>query len=156
MRLPLILTIFAFCSIFTSCAKAQDLTTAQETPTVQKTKTTALTEAQAIEFAEKYIERNGYTDLPADKETLDRESIEWDANVDEMLKSRQNTLERKAYGVSNGRKGNIAGWTIVFRYESSSDKETRKNGRAVTMNLDGSNARVEHVDFILAKVEKRL
>lgn len=154
MRLQLIITILTVVCFATSCAKAQEVLIVQETPTkpTQQTKITELTEAQAIEFAEKFIERNGYTNLPPDKENLASESIEWESNADEMLKTRHNTLERKAFGVSRGRKGNSAGWTVVFRYKGSKSK----NGRAVTMELDGSKARVEHVDFILAKVDKKL
>ncbi|MBC7797747.1 MAG: hypothetical protein H7Z37_12815 [Pyrinomonadaceae bacterium] len=118
----------------------------------QQIEVTKLTEQQAIEFAEKFIKRNGYTDLPPDKENLAYESIERESNVDEMLKTRHNTLERKAFGISRGRKGNSVGWTVVFKYKGSKSK----NGRAVTVDLDGSKARVEHVDFILAKVDKKL
>ncbi len=69
--------------------------------------------------------------------------------MDAMLKERHDTLERKAYGVVRERKGGSAGWTVVFRYKHPSDREERRIGRAVTMNLDGSDTRVEHVDFIL-------
>ena len=45
-----------------------------------------------------------------------------------------------------------------FLLEKAMPKLTnqRSNGRAVTMNLDGSEMRVEHVDFILKKVGKKL
>lgn len=154
MRLPLIITILSIVCLAASCVKAQELPVVQETLTkpAQQTKATELTETQAIEFAEKFIAQNGYTDLLPDKENLAYESIEWESDVDEMLKTRHNTLERKAFGISHGRKGNSVGWTVVFKYKGS----TSKNGRAVTMDLDGSKARVEHVNFILAKVDKKL
>lgn len=154
MKLLLILTIVACVNI--SCAKPRVSSAARETPAREFDGKNGLTEAQAVELAEKFIARNGYTDLPPDKENLSLESIEWESDVDEMLKGRYNTLERKAFGVSKGRKGGAKGWTVVFRFKDRSDEQTRKNGRAVTMNLDGSKARVEHVDFILAKVEKEL
>jgi hypothetical protein len=98
--------------------------------------------------------RNGYTDLPRSKdksklsfELLDNSS----GNLDQTLASRQDTLERKAYGIARERKGK-SGWTIVFRYRNGNPE----NGRAVTMDLDGSNIRIEHKDFILSKVDKRL
>ncbi len=158
MRLALIITISIVVCFAASCAKAQELPVVQEIPTkpTQQTQTAELTEAQAIEFAEKFIAQNGYTDLPPDKENLAHESIEWESNLDEMLKMRHDSLERKAFGISRGRKGNSVGWTVVFKYKSASDRATSKNGRAVTMNLDGSKARVEHVDFILAKVDRKL
>lgn len=154
MKLTLITAIVIFTCFATSCDKTQEILISQETPTTpaQQTKVIELTEAQAIEFAEKFIAQNGYTDLPSDKENLAYESIEWESDVDEMLKTRHNTLERKAFGISRGRKGNSVGWTVVFKYKGSKSK----NGRAVTMGLDGSKARVEHVEFILAKVDKKL
>ena len=113
-----------------------------------------LTQSEAVALAEKFIARNGYTDLPPDKTKLSYESIEWEENVDRMLEQRHDTLERRAYGVVSGRKGGEPGWTVVFRYKHPSDREMRSNGRAVTMNLDGSKPRVEHVDFILRHAKK--
>lgn len=159
MRLPLVVTILTAISSVASCAKAQELPAAQDgwTKSAQLSQMIVLTEAQAVEFAEKFIERNGYTDLPPDKDNLAYESIERKSDVDEMLKMRYDTLERQAFGISRGRKGiPDSGWTVVFRYKNSSDQTTSKIGRAVTMNFDGSAARVEHVDFILAKVDKKL
>ncbi len=158
MKLPLIITILTVVCFAVFCTNAQELTVVQKTPMkpTQQKKVTKLTEAQAIEFAEKFIVRNGYTELPLEKENLAYESIEWKSNVDEMLKMRHDTLERKAFGISRDNKGNSAGWTVVFKYKNLSDDQTPKNGRAVTMNLDGSKARVEHKDFILAYVDKKL
>jgi len=114
-----------------------------------------LSEAEAISFAEQFIARNGYTDLPPDKSKLANERIEWESNLDEMLKERRDTLERKAFGLI--REGKSAhGWTIVFRYKHPSSRQMRRNGRAVTMNLDGGEMRVEYVDFILRYVDKKL
>jgi hypothetical protein len=154
MRLSLLITILTVFCFVASCGKAQELPIVQETLTkpTQQAEVTELTEAQAIEFAVKFIQRNGYTDLPPDKENLAYESIEWESNVDEMLKRRYNTLESKAFGISRGRKGGSAGWTVVFKYKDSASK----NGRGVTMNLDRSEAKVEHVEVVLAKVDKRL
>lgn len=124
--------------------------------TLQQTTVAELNEEQAIAFAEKFIAQNGYTDLSPNKENLVYESIEWESNTDEMLKGRHNTLERKAFGVLSGRNSGRQGWTVVFKYKNPSDRAARKNGRAVTMDLDGSNGRVEHKDVILAKVDKKL
>lgn len=113
-----------------------------------------LSEEEAIRLAEQFIAQNGYTDLPPDRSKLAYETIEWESNIDEMLKVRRDTLERKAYGIVRGRKGGAAGWTVVFRYKHPSSRQMRRNGRAVTMNLDGSEMRVEHVDFILKYAKK--
>jgi hypothetical protein len=108
-----------------------------------------LTQSQAVELAERFIAQNGYTDLPPDKRKLSHETIEWESDVDTMLQQRHDTLERRAYGFRSGRKGRESGWTVVFRYKHPRDPRMQSKGRAVTMNLDGSKARVEHVDFIL-------
>ena len=126
------------------------------TTEVRETKTAELSESQAVQLAETFIAQNGYTDLPPDREHLAYETIEWESKIDEMLRTRHDTLERKAYGISRGRKGDSFGWTVVFKYRHPSYREMHKNGRAVTLNLDGSEMRVEHVDFILGKVERRL
>jgi hypothetical protein len=107
-----------------------------------------LSEAEAVKSAERFIVQNGYTDLPPEKDKLASESFELESSIDERLKRRHNTLERKAYGVQRGRKNGSPGWTVVFRYRHPSDPQMRRTGRAVTMNLDGRDMRVEQVDFI--------
>jgi len=113
-----------------------------------------LTQAEAVTFAEQFIAQNGYTDLAPDKTKLSYETIEWESNVDRMLKERHGTLQRRAYGIVRGRKGGSAGWTVVFRYTHPIDRRARSTGRAVTMNLNGSEPRVEHVDFFLRYAQK--
>lgn len=115
-----------------------------------------LSKDEAIRLAEQFIAVNGYTNLPPDKRKFAYEKIEWESNIDDILKERHDTLEQKAYGVLRGRKSGSAGWTVVFRYKHPTGQEERKIGRAVTMNLDGSDTRVEHVDFILRSVKERL
>ncbi len=111
-----------------------------------------LNRQQAVQAAEKFIVQNGYTNLPPlpGNTKLAPESLEWTSDRAEMLKERYNTLERKAYGFVAHGKGK-PGWTIVFRYKHGSNP---RNGRAVTMDLDGQNKRVQHVDFILSKCHK--
>lgn len=112
-----------------------------------------LDEQTAIQAAEKFIADNGYTDLPSlkDPRQLTNESIEWESDPEKKLQFRRDTLERKAYSISpHGKNG--AGWTIGFRYKNGDTK----TGRAVTMDSDGGNIRVEHVDVFLQKLEKKL
>jgi hypothetical protein len=118
-----------------------------------------LTEAEAIRLAEQFIVQNGYTDLPTikDKTKLSHEGIDF-ADPDDRLKQRFNTLERKAYAVGKGdvRKD---GWTIVFRYNANNerarriipnyDRHIKTVGRAVTMEADGSDIRMQHQDIYL-------
>lgn len=113
-----------------------------------------LSEAQAVALAEKFIAQNGYTDLPAEKDKIVNESLELTPKVDEMLRRRHNSLKREAYGVGRGRKNGAPGWTVVFQLAGDDGKG--RLGRAVTMNPDGRRMRVEHVPFILRRVEKRL
>ena len=115
-----------------------------------------LSKDEAIRLAEQFIAVNGYTNLPPDKRKFAYETIEWESNIDDILKERHDRLEQKAYGVLRGRKRGSAGWTVVFRYKHPTEQEEGKIGRAVTMNLDGSDTRVEHVDFILRFVEEKL
>ena len=120
----------------------------------QSQKRRPLTQAEAVALAEQFIEQNGYTDLPPDKTKLSYETIEWESNVDKMLEQRHDTLERNAYGFRSGRRGREPGWTVVFRFKHPGDPQMESTGRAVTMNLDGSKPRVEHVDFILKYATK--
>jgi len=55
-----------------------------------------LPEAKAVRIAEEFVAQNGYTDLPADKSKIAHETVEFARNLDELLKMRANTLERKA------------------------------------------------------------
>ena len=115
-----------------------------------------LSEEQAVRLAEEFVAQNGYTESRPDKSKFAHETIEWTSNIDDLLKQRHDTLEPKAYGIRHGRKSGAPGWTVVFRYSHPSSKQEHRNGRAVTMNLDGGGLRVEHVDFILKNVERKL
>jgi cell division protein FtsL len=64
-----------------------------------------LSETEAVKLAERFIAQNGYTDLPPEKDKLANESFELAESLEEKLKMRRDTLERKAYGISSGRKG---------------------------------------------------
>lgn len=131
-------------------------------------------EAKAIRVAEEFIAENGYTDLPANRSKLSHETVEFYKNIDELLQERANTLERKAYGVlygGSGTKIGKKGWTIAFRYKNLSDdyykslsrefgkkitKESHPLGRTVTMDENFQNLLVEHKDFPLLNVDKKL
>lgn len=156
MRLFLVILLFSMHSLNFSCAESENFSALNSEPPIQIDYGDTLTEKQAVLLAEKFVSQNGYTDLAPDKEKIAYESIGRESSLDELLKSRHNTLERKAFGVSSGRKGTNRGWTVVFKYKVRSGMVNDKNGRAVTMNLDGSEMRVEHVDFILSKVGRKL
>ena len=104
-----------------------------------------LSKSDAIEIAEKFILENGYTDAPSNqiKEDLDYESIEWANDQNELLNQRFNQLKSSAIGIKKGRKGGEPGWSVAFDIV---DAKSNNNCRVVTMNLDGTDIRVEHVD----------
>jgi hypothetical protein len=113
-------------------------------------------EAKAVRLAEEFIARNGYTDLPPDRDGLSYETVEWGPNDEETLRRRRDTLGRKAYGVRHGgRMGAKGGWTVVFRAPARYGDDGVVWGRAVTMDKDFQNLRVEHKDFPLAKVDRK-
>ncbi|MBC7930254.1 MAG: hypothetical protein H7Z38_06750 [Rubrivivax sp.] len=112
-------------------------------------------EAKAVRIAEQFIARNGYTDLPPEMINLAYENIEWEDSIDEMLKSRHNTLERKAYGIRYSGKMNGPGWVVAFRHRKNYGKEFIGVGRAVTMDENFENLLVEHKSFPLANVHKK-
>ena len=188
-------TIFALTTFFTGIAivaiftirysqtfaqtenvKAVESRVPTETKADGKTETQIeeLPEAKAIRIAEEFVAQNGYTDLPADKSKIAHETVEFARNLDELLKMRADTLERKAYGIlykATGTKMGEKGWTVVFREKNVSDdyyksisqstgkKITRENfpiGRAVTMNANFENLLVEHKVFPLQNVDKKL
>jgi hypothetical protein len=111
-------------------------------------------ENKAVRSAEEFIAQNGYTDATPDKAKIVDESIESYLSLDEMLTSRRNSLESKAFGVSHTGRGREKGWTVVFAYKD--EKMRKENGRAVSMNEIFGNMRVEHKDFILDNIDKKL
>lgn len=113
-------------------------------------------EAKAVRLAEEFVARNGYTDLPPDRDALSYETVEWGPNDEETLRRRRDTLGRKAYGVRyGGRMGAKGGWTVVFRAPARHGDVGVVWGRAVTMDKDFRNLLVEHKDFPLGKVDKK-
>jgi hypothetical protein len=102
---------------------------------------TAIPESEAIRRAEQFIAANGYTDLRANTSRLTPEAIVLSSSVEEELKLRHDTLERKADGAFGG----PGGWTIYFRYKYRGmlDAEAR---RAVVMGPKGDHIRIMHQD----------
>lgn len=160
--------IFGFLfSVNCETAKVEQKPVRTKTAIVEeKSETPKTQEEKAIRLAEEFIARNGYTDAPADKDNLSHETVEFYDDIDELLKRRRETLEAKAYSVLPHGRGGQKGWTVVFRYSQkfrdnfkakdnpASNRE--KTGRAVTMNENFQNLLVEHKDFLLDKIEKKL
>ena len=128
-------------------------------------KATETDEEKAIRLAEEFVAINGYTDVPADKEHLTHETVEFYDNIDELLSERKNTLESKAYGVSDFGRMMGKGWTVVFRHKDyrftdklpeNLKKLYQNAGRAVTMDESFQDLRVEHKIFPLGNARKKL
>ena len=104
--------------------------------------------AKAIATAEQFVKDNGYTDASENvlKSRLDHESLEFGQNRAEMVKIRFNTLRPKAIGIRKGKKGATPGWSVAFEYTKSDSPDTC---RVVTMNPDGTDIQMQHVDGLL-------
>ena len=102
-----------------------------------------LRQPQAIELAETFILENGYTDAPREeiKERLDFESLEWMVDRQQLLQQRFDSLRREAIGIRPRRRGG-PGWSVAFAFVHHGAHRCR----VVTMNPDGTQIRIEHVD----------
>ena len=100
-----------------------------------------ISESEAIRRAEQFIAGNGYTDLPADRSRLTPEPVVLSSSVEDELKQRHDTLERKADGASGG----AGGWVVYFRHKDRGklEPETR---RAVVMGPKGDHIHIMHQD----------
>jgi hypothetical protein len=101
-----------------------------------------ISESEAIRLAEDFIIRNGYTDLPPDpdRRKLTAEPVVLASTVDEELRLRHDTLERKADGAYGG----AGGWMVYFRYKN--DKLDPDWRRTVVMDARGRHIRIMHQD----------
>jgi hypothetical protein len=113
-------------------------------------------EQKAVIAAQSFITLEGYTDGSVDNSNIAIECVEGVDNPEENFWSKYDTLEEIAYGISHVGRAGGRGWTVVFRYTERMGNARWKIGRAVTMDENFRNLRVEHKDFFLNKVEKKL
>lgn len=108
----------------------------------------ALSQGAAVALAESFIAKNGYTTLPREQinRNLHPESLELYGSREEQLRQRFNTLEPKAIGIKRGARGRQNGWSVAFEYVGASAKS--ETCRVVTMDEDGTNLTVQHVNGI--------
>jgi hypothetical protein len=118
------------------------------TLSIEASSAQALTKNAAVTVAQKFVVENGYTDAPRRevKDKLDPESLELSAGRDSVLSGRINTLRRVAIGIKFGAKYKAAGWSVAFDYVGGGPSP--RNCRVVTMDEDGTNIRMQHVDGI--------
>jgi hypothetical protein len=90
----------------------------------------------AVRCAEEFVRRNGYTLEPATG-PISTESV-----YSPTLEERRGTL----LGSAAGYRQHSSGHRVFFKFSSA----TESHARAVTMNADFDNLRVEHQDFFLS------
>ena len=107
-----------------------------------------LSAEEAVALAEALIRRIGYSDSPPERiEGLTAD--EW-----EFANSWRNYLQSRAFGYKHeGKRGR--GWTVIFCHTAKFE-ESEPSGRAVTMNEDGTDIRLEHKEIYLWAAEQRL
>jgi hypothetical protein len=95
-----------------------------------------LSAEEAVALAEAFVRKIGYSDSPPERiEGLSAD--EW-----EYANSWRNYLQPRAFGYKHeGKRG--PGWTVIFCHTAKFE-EREPLGRAVTMNEDGSDIRLEH------------
>lgn len=113
-------------------------------------------EDKAVRLASEFITRNGYTALPPNRSDLLTETVETADSIEGMLLDRFDTLEPTPYGLRYGNRNGEGGYTVVFRYTNRMGDSSQDCGRAVTMDADFQNLRVEHKNFPLGNVHKKL
>lgn len=112
--------------------------------------TDQITKEQAVKLAEQFIIDNGYTNLPVDKSKLSYELFDqYENNVDSILKRRHNTLQPKAFCISEDKDR----WDVGFLSTGvdlskldSIQRQTNLSGRAVIVMKDGKEIRIAHKD----------
>lgn len=117
-----------------------------------------VTKEQAIKLVEQFIVDNGYTTLPADKSKLNFELFDrYENNVDSILKHRQNTLQQKAFCISEDKDR----WDVGFLSTSvdlneldSIQRQTNLSGRTIIVMKDGKEIRIAHKEPLFSQFKK--
>lgn len=107
-----------------------------------------LTQSEVIRLAEQFIAENGYTNTQANKTKLRYELFDrYENNVDSILKHRHNTLQPKAFCISEDEDR----WYIGFLSTKvdpntldSLQRQTDLPGRAVIVTKNGKDVRIAH------------
>ena len=108
---------------------------------------------EAIRIAEDFVKINGYTTNPADTTKLSYEFMDniGYENLGQLLKSRHNTLQAKAYDISK----TYYHWYVTFLYTPKLIDSTRAvSGRVIIMNRDGKKIYMAHQDVLISPTVK--
>ena len=117
---------------------------------------TTLREADAIAIAEEFVRTNGYVARKdADPVRANRESLDPDLPIEDLLNQRAGTLISSACGVSPSTEQE--GWLVAFCYDPrqftpSSDLErfVHSVGRGVFITAGGQPPQIVHQDLLLS------
>jgi hypothetical protein len=111
-----------------------------------KAQANELLQQEALGVAERFVVENGYTDASREriKKQLVLENIELSSNTEEILRQRFNSLKAKAIGLRKKHRRYSDGWSVAFEYVGAESNSS--HCRIVTMKLDGTELRIEHVD----------
>src|SRR6266699_2603024 len=104
----------------------------------------------AVRCAERFVVEQGYTELPGltDTTLIVPEGIEWSSSKAEWRSQRHGSLEPRAVGVCTDPKDYP--YTVVFSYRKA------RGARGVTLDASFGSLRMQHRDFRLDAVAKRL
>ena len=122
----------------------------QQLKSKSSTKMTKMNEAEVVAIAERFVSQQGYTDKPADKSQLVRESLERSSDVEKILASRHDTLLPKAFGIVPA--GKSSAWLVIFQFKNHTPE--RNTGRAVSVVENGKTVRIIHQDILLKAATK--
>jgi len=145
MKLKLVISLYALLLGQSSCKNDQ-------------TSKAVTSQEQAVKAAEIFVRNNGYTLYPADKSNLSYELFDGAyANDDTVLYHRHNSLHPKAYFISE----DSSTWYIGFvssRVDtlklSVNQKQNNLSGRAVIVEKNGREIRMEHKDPLFSYFKK--
>lgn len=106
----------------------------------------AITKDEAVAVAERFIQEQGYTHVPATVKgnAVVLESITWSEHEEDLFRQRFNSLHPRAIGIKRTDHPVPGGWGVAFDYVT--DYANEDICRVVTMNADGTNLRVQHVE----------
>ena len=117
----------------------------------------SLSKEKAIKLAEQFIIDNGYTNLSADKSKINYELFESENNVDDILKKRHNTLQPKAFCISERKDrwdvGFISVGVDLVKLDSM-QRQADLSGRAVIVMKHRKEIRIAHKDPLFSHFKK--
>jgi len=133
-----------------ACGKAADKRPADpqgwRTPTTCGSGEGRIGPQQAVQCAELFIARNGYTTAPAiDSPYMVLASVDRGRPIDRISQDRYNTIQPRAAAVCPG-VGHSGGYMIAFARVGGDTA----SGRAVTMSANGADLHLDDSEFMVA------